>query len=260
MAKSGQARVLTSDQINTLFIEIEKHRHPEKNAAIMRVSFCLALRCQEIALLEIKEVARLLPYKSGMNRGFVLNEILSLPASYTKGANAVIESSTGSYNRQSVRFKKAEFDQVVKQIVALAKSGGTVNPEDFYPPPIKHGGKARDLPMVNTALREALTRHLEKRLLSDPNIKPSSPLFLSQKGDRYTPGALQEHMALMLRDWAGVEKASSHSGRRTVLTKIIKNSGIKVAQTVAGHMDASTTVIYDEPGEKELASSLKNLD
>lgn len=259
MAKSGQARVLTESQINYLFCEIEKHRHPEKNAAIMRVSFCLALRCQEISLLEIKEVARLLPYKSGMNRGFILNEILSLPASYTKGANAVIESSGSNYNRQSLRFKKSEFDKIVKQIEKLAQAGVSINPEDFYPPPIKHGGKARDLPMVSESLREALIRHLEARLLSDPQIKPSSPLFLSQKGCRYTPGALQEHMAMMLREWAGVEKASSHSGRRTVLTKIIKSSGIKVAQTVAGHIDASTTVIYDEPGEQELISSLKNM-
>jgi hypothetical protein len=28
-------------------------------------------------------------------------------------------------------------------------------------------------------------------------------------------------MALMLRDWTGIEKASSHSGRRALITNII---------------------------------------
>jgi hypothetical protein len=59
MAKSGQARVLTSKQRDHLFSQIQNHRHPEKNTAIMQISFKLALRVQEIALLQIKEVARL---------------------------------------------------------------------------------------------------------------------------------------------------------------------------------------------------------
>lgn len=258
MAKSGQARVLTDEQQAELFAAIQKRRYPEKNTAIMRISFCLGLRVQEIALLEIKEVARLLPQRSGLDRGFVLNEILSLPASYTKGANAVVKSSS-TYNRTSIRFKKTEFDKVVAQIVALTKAGAPVIPADFYPDPVEHNGKARDLPMVNENLREALQAYLEIRIQSDPTIRPTSPLFLSQKNCRYTPNALQEHMALMLREWAGIEKGSSHSGRRTVLTKVIKSSGIKVAQTVAGHRDASTTVIYDEPGEAALADSLKRI-
>ena len=59
-------------------------------------------------------------------------------------------------------------------------------------------------------------------------------------------------MALILRGWAGIEKASSHSGRRSVITDIIhkQKKSLKVAQKVAGHKSASTTVIYDEPPEE----------
>lgn len=39
MAKSGQARVPTTIQQRHLFQVIQEHRHPEKNTAIMQVSF-----------------------------------------------------------------------------------------------------------------------------------------------------------------------------------------------------------------------------
>ena len=51
MAKSGQARVPTPAQQRHLFQVIQQHRHPEKNTAIMQISFKLGLRAQEIALL-----------------------------------------------------------------------------------------------------------------------------------------------------------------------------------------------------------------
>ena len=53
MAKSGQARVLSPAQQHELFEVIKEHRHPEKNTAIMQISFKLGLRVQEIALLQL---------------------------------------------------------------------------------------------------------------------------------------------------------------------------------------------------------------
>ena len=61
MAKSGQARVLSPSQQQERFSVIKTHRHPEKNLAIMQISFRLGLRAQEIALLQVKEVAQLNP-------------------------------------------------------------------------------------------------------------------------------------------------------------------------------------------------------
>jgi len=90
MPKSGQARVLTPEQQDHVFDVIKNHRHPEKNTAIMQISFKLGLRAQEIALLQVKEVARLNP--SGTD--FKILEVMSLPAAYTKGADALGRSKS----------------------------------------------------------------------------------------------------------------------------------------------------------------------
>ncbi|MCW9012288.1 MAG: site-specific integrase [Gammaproteobacteria bacterium] len=256
MPKSGQARVLTPKQREHLFEIIRQHRHPEKNTAIMQVSFKLGLRAQEIALLQVKEVARL--NKTGTD--FQLLEIISLPAAYTKGADAMNRSKS-HYHRKSISFDMDSFNKIVKQIERLSKSGADINPEDFYPPVKKHKGKSRDLPMVDTELRIALQEYLHLRLTKGEKLKPSSPLFVTQKGGPYSPNTLQEHMALMLRDWAGIEKASSHSGRRSLITNVIhkQKKSVKVAQKIAGHVNPSTTIIYEEPPEEILEEALKNL-
>jgi len=150
---------------------------------------------------------------------------------------------------------------LVRQIESLAKSGAEIDPENFYPPVKKHRGKSRDLPMVDADLREALLEYLHLRLTKEKQLKPSSPLFITQKGGAYSPNTLQEHMALMLRDWAGIEKASSHSGRRSLITNIIhkQKKSVKIAQKIAGHVNPSTTLIYEEPPEEMVEDALKNL-
>lgn len=257
MPKSGQARVLNAEQQDHVFDVIQHHRHPEKNTAIMQISFKLGLRAQEIALLQVKEIAKLNPYGTD----FKLLEVMSLPAAYTKGADAMGRSQS-QYHRRTVSFDVESFDHVVRQVEALAKAGAEVNPEDFYPPVRKHRGKSRDLPMVDAALRASLTGHLRLRLEKAGTLKPSSPLFITQKGGAYSPNTLQEHMAVILRAWASVEKASSHSGRRSLITNVIhkQKKSVKVAQKIAGHVNPSTTLIYEEPPEEIIEDALNNLN
>lgn len=260
MPKSGQARVLKPAQQAELFRVIQEHRHPEKNTAIMQISFKLGLRVQEIALLQLKEVCKLGPKRKTIPRSFELLEVMTLPAAYTKGADALGRSAS-QYQRKSLTFSVDEFHRVVAQIEALSKSNTNIDPTTFYPGVTQHKGKSRDLPMVDNKLRKALTRYLEVRLENDFDAKPNDPLFLSQKGGPYSPNTLQEHMAHMLRNWLGVEKASSHSGRRTLITDVIHRQGkaVKVAQKIAGHVNPSTTIIYEEPPEGEIADALKGL-
>lgn len=256
MAKSGQARVPTPAEWEHLFEVIQEHRHPEKNTAIMRVSQKLGLRVQEIALLQLKEVVRL----KKSHPGFTLLKVMSLPAAYTKGADAMSRSQS-KYQRTTVSFKVEEFDRIIRQVEKLAKAGVDVDPYEFYPPIKQHKGQSRDLPMVDEALRQALTEYLFVRFEKDPSPKPTDPLFLNQQGRAYSPNTLQEHIALMLRGWAGIEKASSHSGRRSLITNIIhtQQKSVKVAQKAAGHKSPSTTIIYEEPPETEIAEALKNV-
>ena len=260
MAKSGQARVLSPEQQAELFEVIQEHRHPEKNTAIMQISFKLGLRAQEIALLQLKEICRLGPIRKTIPRTFELLEIMTLPAAYTKGADALGRSKS-KYRRKSLTFTVDDFHRTVQQIETLAISGAEVDPVSFYPTVRRHKGKSRDLPMVDEDLRSALDEYLEVRLSKDCGAKPSDPLFLSQKGGPYSPNTLQEHMAHMLRDWLGVEKATSHSGRRSLITNVIHHQGksVKVAQKIAGHVNPSTTLIYEEPPEEEVSDALANL-
>lgn len=219
MSKTGQARVLTPEQFGHLLYVIKEHRYPEKNTALVQVSFKLGLRVQEIALLQIKDVAELGPESSGQ-RSFKLKEILALPAAYTKGADA-LKRSKSTYQRRRISFSVHDFHQLVQRIETMAKAGAEIKPEDFYPEVKKHRGRSRDLPLNDAALRTAIENHLAIRLAANPSVKKTVPLFLTQKGGPYSPNTLQEHFALMQRHWAGVERASSHSGRRTLMTNII---------------------------------------
>jgi len=258
--KSGQARVPTTEEWQTLFNVIEKKRYPEKNAAIMHISHRLGLRVQEIALLEIKEVAKLFGNPGSANRKFERFKVMALPASITKGSNAT-SKSTSRYIRKNISFSVSEFEKMLKHVIAVHDAGFPIDPTEFYPDVKKRSGKSRDLPMVKKDLCDALDRYLKLRLDKNLYLKPTDPLFITQKGGPYTPNTLQEHMAMMLRDWAGIEKATSHSGRRTMITDIIhtQKKSIKIAQKLAGHKSAATTVIYEEPPEEEMSEALKNL-
>ena len=255
-ARQGQARVLTLEEQRHVFNVIDEHRHPEKNLAIMLVSFRLALRVQEISLLEIGDVAKLL--HDGTE--FRLKDVLVLPASYTKGANA----RSNSYERSKKRrlsFTVDEFDRVVDQITALATAGAEVTPSMFYPDIKEHRGKSRDLPMVDPELRDALSTYISLRIQKESKVYPTDPLFKSQKGGSYNANTLQEHMSLILQSWAGLDRATSHSGRRTVITDMIHRQGksIKVAQLIAGHKYPATTIIYDQPPEAVVKEALSGL-
>lgn len=173
MSKTGQARVLTPDQFAHLLRVIHEHRYSEKNTALVQISFKLGLRVQEIALLQIKDLAELGPENSGQ-RSFKLKENLALPAAYTKGADA-LKRSKSTYQRRRISFSVHDFDQLVRRIETMAKAGVEIKPEDFYPDVKKHRGKSRDLPMNDSALRTALENHLSNRLASNPSLKKAIP-------------------------------------------------------------------------------------
>lgn len=73
-------------------------------------------------------------------------------------------------------------------------------------------------------------------------------------------------MATMLREWSGIDRASSHSGRRTLATNLLHDQGehLKTVQKVLGLRSAATTTIYQDFTEQEvrklLEKSGKNYD
>ena len=231
MAKSGQARVPTRENGRDC-LRRSSSIVTQKNNAIMQVSCKLGLRAQEMALLQIKEVARL----TTSPPGFTLLKVMTLPAAYTKGANAMGRSQS-RYQRTTVSFHVDEFDRIVRQIETLARAGAPIDPTTFYPPVKRHKGKSRDLPMVDPALREALTDYLTLRLAQDSPVKPSDSLFLSQKGQltRLTPARAYcscSETGLVLKKASSPQRASRADHRRYPQTEEIRQSRPKIA----GHL------------------------
>ena len=101
---------------------------------------------------------------------------------------------------------------------------------------------------------------LDERALIPATFRPNAPLFVSQKGGAYSPNTLQDHMATMYRTWAGIDRATSHSGRRTLATKLLHEQGehLKTVQQVLGHRDAATTTIYQDVPEQEMRRVLRD--
>lgn len=124
----------------------------------------------------------------------------------------------------------------LKEVVVLRRS-------------ITKGQKTLRAFLSNEQLREALLAYLAVR----PAYK-ASELFISQKGTRFSANSLSQ---LMLKHYqaAGIDGASSHSGRRTAITSWIKKGGDIVAVSkLAGHSSILTTQKYVHHNEEELIS------
>ena len=105
-------------------------------------------------------------------------------------------------------------------------------------------------------LREELSAYAAQARCVDR----SYPFFASQKSIKSGFGAnsLAQAFAL-LYEGAGVEGASSHSGRRTFLTNLAnKGTAIHILKTLAGHRSISTTAayLYSSPSQLKAAVEL----
>ena len=75
----------------------------------------------------------------------------------------------------------------------------------------------------------------------------------------FSPNSLQRVLALLYKE-AGIEGASSHSGRRTFATNLLnQGANIKEVQVLMGHANIQTTAIYVQEDPERLSSLLKRL-
>lgn len=91
---------------------------------------------------------------------------------------------------------------------------------------------------------------LRKELLAYVKAHPAKnrqhKLFYTQKreAEGFTANTLAQHFHYLYRR-AGIEGASSHSGRRTFITNLAaKGVGVRVLMSLAGHRNISTTQAY----------------
>ena len=132
---------------------------------------------------------------------------------------------------------------------------GTVKDEIRLLPDMTKGRHARTV-FVNIRLREELQAYAEQAKCVDR----SYPFFASQKSVKagFGSNSLAQAFALLYAG-AGVEGASSHSGRRTFLTNLAnKGTAIHILKTLAGHRSISTTAayLYSSPSQLKAAVEL----
>lgn len=88
---------------------------------------------------------------------------------------------------------------------------------------------------------------LLKRLIAQEQIA-EGPLFFNQYGEQMSPNAVQKQLTRIFQA-AGFKGASSHSGRRTFITRAARIAGsqgcsLKDVQHLAGHASVATTEKY----------------
>jgi integrase/recombinase XerD len=114
------------------------------------------------------------------------------------------------------------------------------------------GGEARTV-FIGSKLAKELTRFR----VSLPALGANAPLLQTQKGTAFSANTLCQLCATLYRR-AGIAGGSSHSGRRSFITKLA-HSGVsaKVIMTLAGHKHLSTTQRYIDVNDEMLRKAVE---
>ena len=133
---------------------------------------------------------------------------------------------------------------------------GQIKEEVRLLPEMTKGKHARTV-FISTRLRQELQQYADIYRRAAPL---DCPLFYSQKGARsgFTANSLTQTIAKRYRG-AGLDGATSHSGRRTFLTNLAnKGTAIHLLRTLAGHRSISTTAtyLYSSPTQLKAAVEL----
>ena len=123
----------------------------------------------------------------------------------------------------------------------VTNSDGQVKDEIRLLPDMTKGRHARTV-FVSNKLKAELQAYANEAKYVDRNY----PFFASQKSVKagFSANSLAQTFALLYQG-AGLEGASSHSGRRTFLTNLAnKGTAIHILKTLAGHRSIQTTAAY----------------
>jgi integrase/recombinase XerD len=119
-------------------------------------------------------------------------------------------------------------------------SAGKVREQLRLSAEITKGGHARVV-FMNDKLRREIERYAGEQV---GDRATGAPLLLTQKGTAFSANTLCQLMGQLYRS-AGLDGATSHSGRRWFITRLA-HSGVspKVIMTLAGHRNLTTTQRY----------------
>jgi integrase/recombinase XerD len=146
-----------------------------------------------------------------------------------------------------------------KELAALRRSdvfdeAGAVREQFILSASQSKGGKTRTV-YLNQRMRRALAEYAAGLKLNDPN----RALFESQKGGHFSANTMCQ-LFLDIYKAVGLKDASSHSGRRTYITRLAnKGVGVRLLAALAGHSHISTTQRYIGVNAEQLASAVELL-
>jgi len=139
------------------------------------------------------------------------------------------------------------------KIADVLNSDGTVKEEVRLTAQQTKGSNARTV-YLGSKVRKELSRYVAAISVTDP----SKPLFYTQKRSGFTANTLAQHFFHLYKA-AGLEGASSHSGRRTYLTGLAdKGISIHILKSLAGHRNIATTAayLYSSPTQLKAAADM----
>lgn len=147
------------------------------------------------------------------------------------------------YFSAALGLRAKEMSQLLVRDVLTAD--GKIKDEVLLTRATTKGGKQRLIYLTNKDVRKALVTYVDERRASEVrSLQPASALFMSRKGGGFSPNTMQMLFKRMYRA-AGLDQASSHSGRRTFATSLIERGvDIKAVSTLMGHATVAMTARY----------------
>jgi integrase/recombinase XerD len=122
------------------------------------------------------------------------------------------------------------------------------------------GSKHRDVSLENKAVIKALQDYIVSRRVQDGiTFSCNAPLFRSQKGTGFSANAMVRVLGDIYKN-AGFNDASSHTGRRSLITKLAySGTDLNCVRQIAGHSSISTTQRYINDNPQKIADILKSI-
>ena len=134
----------------------------------------------------------------------------------------------------------------IKDVLA---NDGTIKQEINLTAEMTKGDKGRTVVLSEKLKKEVkdylYTQYTESQLIAlTYSNKLNTPLFKTQKRGKFDPNTACYHFHMLYKN-AGIDGASSHSGRRSFITNLNKKGvSLKVIMELVGHKNLQTTQRY----------------
>lgn len=144
-----------------------------------------------------------------------------------------------------------------KEIAALNwntvyEQGGAVRDQFVISGTQTKGGRARTV-----FVSRKLSKSLKDYVHSEGMPAAQSPLFRTQRGTRFSANTMCQLM-LDIYKGCGLAHASSHSGRRTFITRLAEQGiNVRLLAELAGHSSITTTQRYIDANPAQLARAVE---